>query len=181
MTEIISVLVPVGMLGVGVQADEVKRGIAAGADVIALDAGSTDSGATYLATGVATLPCPIQNKSRVSDARCRNRPVMARRKNWRMRHTVRGQRVRLYRCVSTAGMLCRASRSRRALRRRARSESCSSHLPRHSQATRIAKACNPYFFHFPLNRGKDLPSYGFPFSPSEIERGPVSAQRRKAE
>jgi hypothetical protein len=35
MTEIISVLVPVGMLGVGVQADEVKRGIAAGADVIA--------------------------------------------------------------------------------------------------------------------------------------------------
>src|SRR6266436_5360285 len=53
MTEIISVLVPVGMLGVGVQADEVKRGIAAGADVIALDAGSTDSGAAYLATGVA--------------------------------------------------------------------------------------------------------------------------------
>src|SRR6267154_1877241 len=53
MTEIISVLVPVGMLGVGVRADEVKRGIAAGADVIALDAGSTDSGAAYLATGVA--------------------------------------------------------------------------------------------------------------------------------
>src|SRR6266436_5470090 len=53
MTEIISVLVPVGMLGVGVQADEVKRGIAAGANVIALDAGSTDSGAAYLATGVA--------------------------------------------------------------------------------------------------------------------------------
>jgi hypothetical protein len=42
-----------------------------------------------------------------------------------------------------------------------------------SLATRIAKACNPYFFHFPLNRGRDLPSYGFPFSPSEIERGPV--------
>ncbi len=42
-----------------------------------------------------------------------------------------------------------------------------------SLATRIAKACNPYFFHFPLHRGKDLPSYGFPFSPSEIERGPV--------
>jgi len=42
-----------------------------------------------------------------------------------------------------------------------------------SLATRIAKACNPYFFHFPLNRGKDLPSYAFPFSPAEIERGPV--------
>src|SRR5882757_3447852 len=40
-------------------------------------------------------------------------------------------------------------------------------------ATRIAKACNPYFFHFPLVRGKDLPSYGFPFSPTEIERGRV--------
>jgi hypothetical protein len=53
MTEIVSVLVPVGMLGVGIRADEVKRGLAAGADVIALDAGSTDSGAAYLATGVA--------------------------------------------------------------------------------------------------------------------------------
>jgi hypothetical protein len=42
-----------------------------------------------------------------------------------------------------------------------------------SLATRMAKACNPYFFHFPLNRGKDLPSYAFPFSPSEVERGPV--------
>jgi len=42
-----------------------------------------------------------------------------------------------------------------------------------SLATRIAKACNPYFFHFPLLRGKDLPSYAFPFSPSEIERGRV--------
>ena len=30
-----------------------------------------------------------------------------------------------------------------------------------------------YFFHFPLVLGKDLPSYGFPFSPSEIERGRV--------
>jgi hypothetical protein len=42
-----------------------------------------------------------------------------------------------------------------------------------SLATRIAKACNPYFLHFPLVRGKELPSYGFPFSPSEIERGRV--------
>jgi hypothetical protein len=42
-----------------------------------------------------------------------------------------------------------------------------------SLATRMAKACNPYLFHFPLNRGRELPSYGFPFSPAEIERGAV--------
>lgn len=38
-------------------------------------------------------------------------------------------------------------------------------------ALRIAKICNPYFFHFPLSREKELPSYGFPFSPAEIELG----------
>jgi hypothetical protein len=42
-----------------------------------------------------------------------------------------------------------------------------------SLATRIAKACNPYFFHFPIEHGIELPSYGFPFSPAEIERGRV--------
>jgi hypothetical protein len=42
-----------------------------------------------------------------------------------------------------------------------------------SLATRIAKACNPYFFHFPIRHGIELPSYGFPFSPAEIERGRV--------
>jgi hypothetical protein len=40
-------------------------------------------------------------------------------------------------------------------------------------ATQIAKACNPYFFHFPINRDKELPSYGFAFTPADIERGPV--------
>ena len=40
-------------------------------------------------------------------------------------------------------------------------------------ATKIAKACNPYFFHFPIKAGIELPSYAFPFSPAEIERGPV--------
>lgn len=40
-------------------------------------------------------------------------------------------------------------------------------------ATRIAKTCNPYFFHFPASEGSELPSYGFPFSPAEIERGQV--------
>jgi hypothetical protein len=40
-------------------------------------------------------------------------------------------------------------------------------------ATNIARTCNPYFFHFPLERGSELPSYAFPFSPAEIERGQV--------
>jgi hypothetical protein len=40
-------------------------------------------------------------------------------------------------------------------------------------ATNIAKTCNPYFFHFPLERGTELPTYAFPFSPAEIERGQV--------
>lgn len=40
-------------------------------------------------------------------------------------------------------------------------------------ATQIAKACNPYFFHFPMFNDRELPSYGFAFSPADIERGPV--------
>jgi hypothetical protein len=38
-------------------------------------------------------------------------------------------------------------------------------------ATEIARTCNPWFFHMPLNLEQELPSYGFPFSPAEIERG----------
>jgi hypothetical protein len=40
-------------------------------------------------------------------------------------------------------------------------------------ATIIAKTCNPMFFHMPLNIEGELPSYAFPFSPAEIERGQV--------
>lgn len=40
-------------------------------------------------------------------------------------------------------------------------------------ATQIAKTCNPAFFHMPLNVDQELPSYAFPFSPAEIERGQV--------
>jgi len=40
-------------------------------------------------------------------------------------------------------------------------------------ATQIAKTCNPAFFHMPLDLEQELPSYAFPFSPSEIERGQV--------
>lgn len=41
------------------------------------------------------------------------------------------------------------------------------------RATQIAKTCNPAFFHMPLDPEQELPSYAFPFSPSEIERGQV--------
>ena len=40
-------------------------------------------------------------------------------------------------------------------------------------ANRIAKACNPYFFHMPLRPGIELPSYAFPFTPAEIPRGQI--------
>lgn len=38
-------------------------------------------------------------------------------------------------------------------------------------ANQIAKTSNPYFFHMPITMGREMPSYGFPFSPAEIERG----------
>jgi hypothetical protein len=38
-------------------------------------------------------------------------------------------------------------------------------------ATRMSKTCNPMFFHFPLRPNVPQPSYAFPFSPAEIERG----------
>ena len=47
------------------------------------------------------------------------------------------------------------------------------HHRRHAIATQIAKTCNPWFFHLPLNQEDELPSYAFPFSPAEIERGQV--------
>ncbi len=47
----VKVLTPAGMLGAGFPAETVDRGIALGADVIALDGGSTDSGPYYLGSG----------------------------------------------------------------------------------------------------------------------------------
>lgn len=47
----IGVLVPSGMLGAGFHPDTVARGIQLGADVIAVDGGSTDSGPYYLGAG----------------------------------------------------------------------------------------------------------------------------------
>ena len=40
-------------------------------------------------------------------------------------------------------------------------------------ATQIAKTCNPWFFHLSAEEAQEMPSYGFPFSPAEIERGQV--------
>lgn len=44
----VRVLVPAGMLGAGFPPETVERGLALGADVIAIDGGSTDSGPYYL-------------------------------------------------------------------------------------------------------------------------------------
>src|SRR3954462_9691462 len=49
----VTVLVPAGSLGAGVSEAELRYGIAQGANVIASDAGSTDSGAAYLALGIS--------------------------------------------------------------------------------------------------------------------------------
>ena len=49
----VRLFVPVGSLGAGVRADEVEAAIERGFDVMAMDAGSTDSGAAYLATGTS--------------------------------------------------------------------------------------------------------------------------------
>jgi len=40
-------------------------------------------------------------------------------------------------------------------------------------ANRIAKLCNPYLLHMPLPGQLHLPSFAFPFSPAEIERGAI--------
>ena len=45
--------------------------------------------------------------------------------------------------------------------------------PTQELATEAARICNPLFFHFPVREGNELPSYAFPFSPAEIERGQV--------
>jgi acyclic terpene utilization AtuA family protein len=49
----VRILVPTGMLGAGFPQSIVDRGLEMGADVIAVDGGSTDSGPYYLGTGTA--------------------------------------------------------------------------------------------------------------------------------
>src|SRR5262245_52452269 len=53
LKDTVNVLVPNGALGAGVREADIEAGIAAGAHAIAGDAGSTDSGPAYLATGKA--------------------------------------------------------------------------------------------------------------------------------
>jgi hypothetical protein len=45
--------------------------------------------------------------------------------------------------------------------------------PTQDLADQMAKTCNPYFFHFPVDPSMELPSYAFPFTPAEIPRGRV--------
>ena len=40
-------------------------------------------------------------------------------------------------------------------------------------ATKVAKVFNPYLLHFPVELNEQLPTYAFPFSPNEIEKGPI--------
>jgi hypothetical protein len=40
-------------------------------------------------------------------------------------------------------------------------------------ATKVAKVFNPKLLHFPVIQNEQLPTYAFPFSPAEIERGQV--------
>ena len=54
--EKVGVLVPSGMLGAGFPPETITRGLSLGADVIAVDAGSTDSGPYYLGTGTSKNP-----------------------------------------------------------------------------------------------------------------------------
>lgn len=42
-----------------------------------------------------------------------------------------------------------------------------------SIATDIARLCNPFLLHFPLTESESLPTFAFPYSPAESERGAV--------
>lgn len=42
-----------------------------------------------------------------------------------------------------------------------------------SKANEILRLCNPLLLHFPYNREAPLPSFAFPYSPAEVERGAV--------
>ncbi len=66
MTAPVKVLVPTGMIGAGISPAHVARGIALGADVIACDGGSTDSGPYYLGAATAkTTELAVANDLRV--------------------------------------------------------------------------------------------------------------------
>ena len=43
--------------------------------------------------------------------------------------------------------------------------------PTQELAQEIAKYLNPYLLHHPLTRDEEQPTFAFPFSPAEIDRG----------
>ena len=45
------------------------------------------------------------------------------------------------------------------------------------RATQVAKVFNPYLLHFPVHLNRQLPSFAFPLSPAETERGLLYAFR----
>ena len=40
-------------------------------------------------------------------------------------------------------------------------------------AAEIGKLLNPYLLHHPLTKEEEQPTFAFPFSPAEVDRGPV--------
>src|SRR4030088_1244872 len=62
----VGVIFPPGLLGGGFPAETIERGIELGADAIAVDGGSTDSGPYYLGTGTAkTTRAAVERDLRV--------------------------------------------------------------------------------------------------------------------
>ncbi len=52
---------------------------------------------------------------------------------------------------------------------------CIVNAPTQTMATEIAKLCNPFLLHYPLAGCAEMPTFGFPFSPAELECGPQYA------
>ena len=64
--ERVAVMTPSGMLGAGIRAESVQRGLDLGADVITVDGGSTDSGPYYLGSGTAkTTAAAVKHDLRI--------------------------------------------------------------------------------------------------------------------
>jgi hypothetical protein len=45
--------------------------------------------------------------------------------------------------------------------------------PSAALAQEIGQLANPYLLHFPLTRDEEMPTFAFPFSPAQTERGPL--------
>ena len=45
--------------------------------------------------------------------------------------------------------------------------------PTQAKATEAAKLLNPDLLHLPLTEDEPMPTFAFPFSPAEIDRGPI--------